>query len=121
MGILIKFRNVKLALCSDIHASIPRYTCFHHHGLGVVIGKGIVLGENVVIYQNVTIGGKDGGVPIIGDNVKIFPNSVMVGNITVGEKSIIGACSFVNKNVPPNCVVARVPAKIIKIFKKNIR
>ena len=49
------------------------------------------------------------------DNVIIYANSVIVGNITVGKNSIIGACSFVNKDMPANTIWAGVPAKQIGI------
>ena len=52
--------------------------------------------------------------PIIGNNVKICAGSILVGNIKIGNNVIIGAGSVVTKNVPDNCVIAGVPAKIIK-------
>ena len=51
--------------------------------------------------------------PVIKDNVTIYANSVVVGNITIGENAVIGACSFVNKDVPRNTIWAGVPAKQI--------
>jgi serine O-acetyltransferase len=57
---------------------------------------------------------KAGNYPKIKDNVVIFAGAKLIGNINVGEHSIIGANSVVNKNVPSNSVVAGVPAKIIK-------
>lgn len=51
---------------------------------------------------------------MIGDNVSIFVNTVIIGDITIGDNVTIGACSFVNKNVPPDCTVVGIPARIVK-------
>lgn len=85
-------------------------------GLGVVVHNNAVLGENVHIDQNVTIGGNatDYGAPVIGDNVYIGAGAKIVGPITVGSNCVIAANAVVVKNVPDGCVVAGVPAKVIK-------
>lgn len=77
------------------------------HPLGIVIGNDCIIGNNVIIWQNVTIGssGKElKKYPNIEDGVKIFTNSVIVGDITIGQNSIIGAMSFINKSVKSNSV-----------------
>lgn len=87
------------------------------HGMGIVIGYGVKLGENVKIYQNTTLGAKDEKLkkyPIIGNNVTIFANCVIVGGITIGDNSIIGACTFVDKDIPPNSIVYGNRELIIK-------
>jgi serine O-acetyltransferase len=75
------------------------------HPLGIVIASGVKIGRVVTIYHNVTLGQKDGGVPTIGPGVTIYPGSVVVGTISVGEGAIIGANSFVNCDVPAGRVV----------------
>lgn len=75
---------------------------FAHNGLGIVISSEAKIGDNCKIYQNVTIGAGNGGYPTIGNNVIIFPNSVIAGKIKIGDNAIIGACSFVNKDVEDN-------------------
>lgn len=91
---------------------------FIDHGTGVVIGETAEVGENVIIYQGVTLGGtgKDKGKrhPTIKENVKIYAGAKVLGNIVVGENSIIGAQAVVLKDVPPNCTVVGVPAKVVK-------
>ena len=101
-----RFLNRVINGCDINHAVlIPKSTKFEHKGIGVVIGKGVKLGENVTIYQNTTIGDNfDGNYPKIEKNVVIGANCVIVGNISVGMNSIIGANSFINKDVPANCL-----------------
>ena len=57
------------------------------------------------------------GVPTIGNNVYIGKGAIVFGGIVVGDNVTIGANAVVNKPIPPNAVVAGVPAKILK-FKK---
>ena len=87
-----------------------------YQALGMVIHKRAVIGEHCRIGQNVTIGGTGGkeGVPVIGNRVFIGCNAVVLGPITVGDESTIGAGAVVTKDVPANCVVAGVPARIVK-------
>ena len=72
------------------------------HPMNIVFGMGAIIGDSCVIYHNCTIGSKDGGYPTLLNECVVFPNSVLVGEIVIGEKSIIGANSFVDKDVGPN-------------------
>ena len=47
-------------------------------------------------------------------NCRIGSHSIVMPGVTVGENAVVGAMSFVNRDVPDNCVVAGVPAKVIK-------
>ena len=91
-------------------------TKFAYGGIGIVIHARAVVGRNCMIGQGVTIGGKSGWyeVPIIGDNVKINAGARILGPVHIGNNVIIGANAVVVKDVPDNCIVAGVPAKIIK-------
>lgn len=90
---------------------------FIDHGMGVVIGETCEIGDNVLIYQGVTLGGtgKENGKrhPTIGNNVMIGSGTKILGPFKVGDNSKIGAGSVVLKEVPPNCTVVGVPARII--------
>lgn len=69
-----------------------------------------------MIGQGVTIGGKSGWyeVPVIGDDVEINAGARIIGPVRIGNNVIIGANAVVVKDVPDNCVVAGIPARIIK-------
>lgn len=109
----------------DNGARIPKSTLLYHQGSGVVIGRGVKLGENVKIYQNVTIGTIDGVTfPKIGNNVTIYPNAILMGNISVGDNSIIGAGSSIDANIPPDSLAFnenKITIKSLKIFKDYIK
>ena len=90
-----------------------------HNGLGIVISSEVKIGDNCKIYQNVTLGAGKDGYPEIGNNVTIYSNSVVIGKIKIGDNAVIGACSFVNKDVEANTVVAGNPAKVIRRFENS--
>ena len=91
---------------------------FIDHGVGVVIGETAEIATNVVIYQGVTLGGtgKDVGKrhPTIQQNVMISAGAKVLGPITVGHDSKIGAGSVVLKDVPPHSTVVGVPGRVVK-------
>lgn len=91
---------------------------FIDHGTGVVIGETCEIGNNVTIYQGVTLGGtgKDVGKrhPTIKDNVMIGSGAKVLGPITIGEGSKIGAGSVVLADVEDNSTVVGVPGKAVK-------
>ncbi len=91
---------------------------FIDHGHGVVIGETTVIGDNVTIYQGVTLGGtgKEQGKrhPTIEDNVMISVGSKILGSITIGKNSKIGAGSVVLNDVPPNSTVVGIPGRVVR-------
>lgn len=89
---------------------------FPHHALGIVIHPNAIIGDNCKIEQNVTIGGRSGltVLPQIGNNVMIGAGATVIGPVVVGNNVQIGAGSVVVKDIPDNCEVVGVPAKIIK-------
>lgn len=103
----------------DIHpaAQIGRRV-FIDHGMGVVIGETAVIGNDVLIYQQVTLGGvstdKGKRHPTIEDGVVIGTGAKILGNITIGANSKVGANSVVVKNVPPESTAVGIPARVLK-------
>lgn len=90
---------------------------FIDHGMGVVIGETCEIGDNVTIYQGVTLGGtgKEKGKrhPTLEDNVLVATGAKVLGSITIGESSKIGAGSVVLKNVPAHSTVVGIPGRVV--------
>jgi len=80
---------------------------------GVEMGENVQIGSHCSIYSISTIDNKEGKV-VIKKNAKIGSHSVVMPGVTVGENSIIGAFSFVNKDIPDNVVAFGTPAKVVK-------
>lgn len=97
---------------------------FIDHGMGVVIGETTIVGDNVTLYQGVTLGGtgKEKGKrhPTIGNNVVIGTGAKVLGNISVGDNSYVGANAVVIKDVPPDSTAVGVPARITRQGGKKI-
>ena len=89
----------------SLRAQINENTTFPHP-IGIIIGDGAKIGKNCTIYQNVTIGRRNPKNPediaIIGDNVLIGCNSIILGNIHIGNNAKIAAGSIVLRDVKPN-------------------
>lgn len=90
---------------------------FIDHGMGVVIGETCEIGNNVTIFQGVTLGGtgKEKGKrhPTLKDNVLVAAGAKVLGSITIGENSKIGAGSVVLKDVPSNATVVGIPGRVV--------
>lgn len=102
----------------EIHPGARIGKCFFNdHGMGVVIGETSEIGENVTIYHGVTLGGtsftRGKRHPTIESNVTMGAGAKILGPLTVGKNSKIGANSIVIKNVSPNSSVIGIPGKII--------
>lgn len=110
---------IRVIFSSDLSckADIPSDIVFIH-GHDIVIGSEVRIGRGCKIFNGVTLGNKDteipnNGQPTIGNNCVISTGAKILGSITVGDNSIIGANSVVIKNVPPNSVAVGVPARIL--------
>jgi serine O-acetyltransferase len=90
---------------------------FIDHGMGVVIGETSEIGSFVTLYHGVTLGGtslnKGKRHPTLEDNVVVGAGAKILGAITVGENSRIGANAVVVRPVPPNSVVVGVPGQVV--------
>jgi len=113
MGINQLFTNI------DIHpgATIGRRV-FIDHGFGVVIGQTTIIEDDVLIYQGVTLGGVSlipgKRHPTIKSGVVIGAGAKVLGNITIGTNSKIGANSVVVREVPDNSTAIGIPAHVIQ-------
>jgi serine O-acetyltransferase len=102
----------------DIHpgAELGR-RLFIDHATGVVIGETAIVGNDVTLYQGVTLGGTGKGHgkrhPTLCDSVFVGNNANLLGDITIGENSRVGAGSVVLADVPPNSTVVGVPAHTV--------
>ncbi len=90
---------------------------FIDHGMGVVIGETAEVGANVTLYHGVTLGGtslaKGKRHPTLEDQVVVGAGAKVLGAITIGAGSRIGANAVVVRSVPPNSVVVGVPGQIV--------
>lgn len=118
------YYTVKLKIMSyKTHIQIPPKTkigegFYIGHTGRVIINPNAVLGKNINIATGVTIGqenrGKRKGAPTFDGDCWIGANSVIVGNVRIGEDVMIAPLTFVNFDVPPHSVVIGNPAKIIQ-------
>jgi serine O-acetyltransferase len=90
---------------------------FIDHGMGVVIGETCIIGNNVTLYQGVTLGGtgKEKGKrhPTLEDHALVASGAKVLGSITIGKHSKIGAGSVVLRDVPPNSTVVGIPGRVV--------
>ena len=89
------------------------YGLYIGHGFGTIVNSTAVIGNNVNLSQFSTIGSNKNKAATIGDNVYIGPSVCIVENVSIGSNASIGAGSVVVKDVPKNCTVAGVPARVI--------
>ena len=90
---------------------------FIDHGMGVVIGETAEIGDNVTLYHGVTLGGttwkKIKRHPTIGNNVVVGTGAKILGPITIGDNTRIGANSVVVNEIPSNSIVVGIPGKVV--------
>jgi serine acetyltransferase len=86
-----------------------------YHGSGVVIGKNTKLGDRCLVCQGVTTGS---GAPQIGNNVKLWAGAKILGTITIGDHSEVGANAVLTKSLDAYCIAVGIPATRI-ISKKR--
>ncbi len=97
---------------------------FIDHGMGVLIGATAEIGDDVTLYKGVTLGGTSLGKgkrhPTIGNDVVIGTNASVLGAITIGDGSRIGAGSVVVRDVPPKSTVVGIPGRIVLLDGKPV-
>lgn len=91
------------------------------HANGIILGEGVSIGDDVVIYQQVTIGlanindkGQYESYPEIGDKCVLYAGSKVIGDIKLGEGTIVGANAVLLKSTEKNSCYVGIPAKNIK-------
>ncbi|POH69482.1 MULTISPECIES: serine O-acetyltransferase EpsC [Cryobacterium] len=104
----------------EIHpgATIGR-RLFIDHGMGVVIGETAVVGDDVMLYHGVTLGGKSRHGVVVGarrhphlhDGVTVGAGAKILGPITLGEWSTVGANAVVTKDAPARSILLGIPAR----------
>lgn len=115
-----RLRLYRIALKTHIYMSwrVKVGKGFYIGHLGeVIINSSVIIGKNVNVTTGVTIGqenrGKRKGTPIIGDNVWIGTNAVIVGKIKIGSDVLIAPLTYINFDVPDHSIVIGNPARII--------
>ena len=88
------------------------------HGFGIVIGPRHVIGDDFIIHQGVTIGQNKLYSPedsvCIGNSVTLYSNVVIAGNLSIADKVVVGAQSFVNKNIEYSGVYVGAPVRYLR-------
>ncbi|MDX2377353.1 serine O-acetyltransferase [Microbacterium sp. LRZ72] len=88
---------------------------FIDHGMGVVIGETVETGDDVMLYHGVTLGGRqrEGGKrhPTLGDGVTVGAGAKILGPVTIGAGSVVGANAVVTRDAPDESVLTGIPAK----------
>jgi serine O-acetyltransferase len=120
--------RARLKLLARIHSQFVRFLTgveihpgatigrrfFIDHGMGVVIGETTEIGDDVMLYHGVTLGGTSSASekrhPTIGDDVVVGAGAAVLGPVTIGAHSLVGAQAVVVTSAPPNSVLTGIPA-----------
>ncbi len=109
----------KILNCCDINPKATIGKNLHiSHSVGLVIGGSAKIGKNCEIYHNVTVGRNKKHVPIIGDNVKIYPHTIISGNVIIPSNSVIPAKTTI---ITSNKFVWEGEKSIKKLAKRRIK
>ncbi len=109
-------KNLKLGKCVDIGAF-----SYLNAKYGIELKDFVQIGSHCSLYSLSTIDNKKGKI-IVKENTRIGTHSTLMPGVTVGKNSIVGAFSFVNKNIPDNVLAYGIPVKIVrKLKEKEIR
>ncbi|WP_104063725.1 hypothetical protein [Arthrobacter sp. 4R501] len=100
IGIIARQRLISNFSCDVTPGAQIRGALYLPHPVGIVIGSGTNLVGSISIYQGVTIGSnKNGSYPTVHEGVRIFPNALVIGNVTLHADSTVGAGAFVSRDV----------------------
>ncbi len=113
---ILKHLGYKYSFDISYRARIMPGFAIGHWGCIIIQGSSVI-GSNCFVRPGVVMGKKsvyEGGSQVIGDNVEFGAGAKCIGSISIGNNVMIGANAVVTKDIPSNCVVAGVPARIIK-------
>ena len=115
----LKHLGYKYSFDISYRAQIGKGLRIAHYGY-IVVPSSTVLGDHVCLRPGVVIGKRDvnsdAGGTVVGNNVEFGVGSKVMGPVTIGDNVIIGANAVITHDVPSNCVVAGVPARVIRTF-----
>ncbi len=109
-------QSIRSATGVEIHpAAVIGRRLFIDHGMGVVIGETARIGDDVLLYHGVTLGGTNTAHvkrhPTLGDGVVVGTGATILGAVTIGAGSLVGAHAVVVTDAPAGSVLTGVPAK----------
>lgn len=96
------------------------------HNRGIIAADMTIAGDNLTLVGPLTLGTKGYGIsedptgPTLGNNVAVFAGARIIGPVNIGDNVYIGANAVVVKDIPSNCIVGGVPARIIKRINHEI-
>lgn len=114
--ILLRRMQLKYHIQIPYQTEIGEGLYIAHYGT-IVINPGSKIGKNFTIASGALVGftlGKQIGFPVIGNNVRICQNAIVIGNVKIGNNVLFAPGSFCNFDVPDNCIVIGNPGKIIQ-------
>lgn len=109
-----RFRAYSRITGCQIHPNTIGFGITIYHWGWMIVNCKAKIGKNLTIYPGVTVGAAKSGIPTIGDDVFLGLGSKVFGGIHIGNNVMVLPNAVVTKDVPDNCIVGGVPAKIIK-------
>ena len=108
-----RFTEITTGISIPAQASIGKGLRIHHFG-GIIVHSASIIGEHCTIYHGVTLGDRGGwgGAPRIGNRVLVGAGAKLIGQIVIGDESVIGANAVVLTSVPAGQIAVGVPATI---------
>ncbi|WP_276861678.1 serine O-acetyltransferase [Anaerococcus tetradius] len=79
----------------------------------MVIGDYVNIGNNCKLYHGVTLGQNRGKFPKLGNNIIIYSGAKVIGDVNIGDNSVIGANSVVTNDMPSDSIIVGSPAKVV--------
>lgn len=114
--VMFKATEIFCGIKLSYNVKVGRRVRIDHFG-GIILGARAI-GNDVILRQNTTLGIASlddlNAKPVLGDRVNVGAGAVIVGNIVIGEGSVVGANAVVTKDVPPHSLVLGVPGRVVR-------